>query len=137
MLPEVLQRQHRNVRCSSRDDNRRPSRRRRVFDSQLWSQIRSPTRFRDRSRSAVAAGRRMPMKTMWEEDPTELLGLEEDEGSNELGGSEFEDEEEPTELMGLGEEEGDEEDDSYEEEEEDPNELYATDEEDEYDEEGE
>jgi hypothetical protein len=47
------------------------------------------------------------MKTTWEEDPTELLGLEEDEGSNELSGSEFdEDEEDPSEMMGLGEEEG-------------------------------
>src|SRR5262249_49937592 len=85
-----------------------------------------------------ATGRRMSMKTIWDEDPTELLGLEEDEGSNELGGSEFEeDEEEPTEMMGLGEEEGEEEDDSSYEEEEDPSELYASDEEDEYDEEGE
>ena len=82
------------------------------------------------------------MKTMFEEDPSELLGLEEDEGSMELGGSEFEDEEEePTELMGLGEEEGDEEEDisgqgGYEEEE-DPTELFGMEEEDEYEDEGE
>jgi hypothetical protein len=82
--------------------------------------------------------RRSHMKTTWEEDPTELLGLEEDEGSNELTGSEFdEDEEDPNEVMGLGEEEGyDDEDEGYEEEE-DPTELYASDEDDEYEEEGE
>ena len=59
------------------------------------------------------------MKTTWEEDPTELLGLEEDEGSNELSGSEFdEDEEDPSEMMGLGEEEGyEDEDEGYDEEE--------------------
>ena len=42
------------------------------------------------------------MKTMWEEDPTELLGLEEEGGSMELSGSEDEEEEEPTEMMSLG-----------------------------------
>ena len=78
------------------------------------------------------------MKTTWDEDPSELLGIDEEEGSNEFGGSEFEDDEEDTtELMGLGDEEGYEEDDSYDEEEEDPTELYASDEEDEYEEEGE
>ena len=33
------------------------------------------------------------MKTIWDEDPTELMGLEEDEGSNELETSEFDEDE--------------------------------------------
>ena len=49
------------------------------------------------------------MKTMWEEDPAELLGLEE-EGPMDLSGSEDEEEEEPTESMSAGgEDEGEEE----------------------------
>src|SRR6185503_7817373 len=118
----------------------RPSRRRRsVYDSQSRSHVRSATKSCDRSRSAVGATRRTPMKTMWEEDPTELLGLEEDVGSSELGGSEFEeDEDDQTELMGLGDQEGEDEDDmpGYEEEE-DPMEMSGLDEDDEYEEEGE
>src|SRR5262245_5878574 len=52
------------------------------------------------------------MKTMWDEDPTELVGLE-DEGGFELSGSDDDDEEEPTEFMGLGEDEGEEGDESF------------------------
>ena len=68
------------------------------------------------------------MKTMWEEDPTELLGLEEEGGSMELSGSEDEEEEEPTEMMSLGgEDEGEEDEESFDmsgfEEEEDPTEM--------------
>src|SRR5215468_65776 len=53
------------------------------------------------------------MKTMWEEDPTELLGLEDEGGGFEMSGSEEEDDEEPTEYMGFGEDEGEEGDESF------------------------
>jgi hypothetical protein len=59
------------------------------------------------------------MKSMLEEDPSELLGLEEDDDPMETIGSDDE-EEEPTELMGLGE-------DDDEEEEEDPTEFAGID----------
>jgi hypothetical protein len=108
------------------------------YDIQSSSPVRCTTKSCDRSRSVVAARRRKLMKTMWEDDPTELLGLEEDEGTNELNGSEYEDEEEePTELMGLGDQEGEDEDDSGYDEEEEPTEMYSMDEEDEYEDDGE
>jgi len=64
---------------------------------------------------------------MWEEDPAELLGLEE-ESPMDLSGSEDEEEEEPTESMNLGgEDEGEEDEESFDmsgfEEEEEPSEL--------------
>ena len=77
------------------------------------------------------------MKTMWDEDPTELLGLEEEGGGYDLGGSEQEEDDEPTETMGFGEDEGEEEGDEYDlsgfDEEEDPTEHGMED--DEYDDE--
>jgi len=55
------------------------------------------------------------MKGLLEEDPTELLGLEEDNDPTEMMGFDDEEEEDkPRELMGLGEDEGDEDEDSYE-----------------------
>ena len=81
------------------------------------------------------------MKTMWEEDPAELLGLEE-EGPMDLSGSEDEEEEEPTETMSLGgEEEGEEDDESFDlsgfGEEEDPSEMSMGEEDDDEEEEDE
>src|SRR6476646_5176266 len=80
------------------------------------------------------------MKTMWEEDPAELLGLEE-EGPMDLSGSEDDEEEEPTETMSVGgEEEGEEDDESFDmsgfDEEEDPTEMSMGEEDDEEEEEG-
>jgi hypothetical protein len=76
------------------------------------------------------------MKTMWDEDPTELLGLEEEGGPFDLAGSEDDEEEEPTESMSFGEDEGEEGEESYDlsgfDEEEDPTEYGAD--EDEYEE---
>jgi len=54
------------------------------------------------------------MKTMWNEDPTELLGLEEEGGPFDLAGSEDDEEEDPNESMSFGEDEGDEGDEGYE-----------------------
>ncbi len=51
------------------------------------------------------------MKALLEEDPSELMELEEEDDSMDLTGSEDE-EDEPRGLMGLGDEEDDEEDDS-------------------------
>ena len=51
------------------------------------------------------------MKSMWDEDPAELVGLE-DEGSMEVG-SDDEEEEDPIESMGFGEDEGEEGDESF------------------------
>ena len=78
------------------------------------------------------------MKSLLEEDPSELMGLDEENDPMEVGGSEDE-EDEPTELMGLGEEEDEEEEpfDLDSEEEEEPVELLGLDEEDDEEEEGE
>src|SRR5262249_60671243 len=75
------------------------------------------------------------MKTMFEEDPSELLGLEEEGGTMELSGLEDDEEgeeDDPRELLGLGEEEGIDDDDSElsGDEEEDPTELLGSGEED-------
>ena len=77
------------------------------------------------------------MKSLLEEDPSELMGLEEENDPMEIGGED--EEEEPRELMGLGDEE-DEEDESFDsdsDEEEEPAELLGLDEEDDEEEEGE
>ena len=50
------------------------------------------------------------IKGLLEENPTELLGLEEENDPMETIGSEDDEEEDPKELMSLGEEEDDEED---------------------------
>ena len=42
------------------------------------------------------------MRSLLEEDPTEILGLEEENDPMELIGSEEDEEEEPREFMGLG-----------------------------------
>ena len=80
------------------------------------------------------------MKSLLEEEPTELLGLEEDNDPTEsIGFEDQEEEDDPREMMGFGEGEG-EEDDSFElgdSEEEDPIEMlgYKDDDDDEADEE--
>ena len=78
------------------------------------------------------------MKSLLEEDPSELMGLEEGNDPMELTGSEDE-EEESGELMGLGDEEDDEEEpfDLDSEEEEEPAEVMGLEEEDDEEEEGE
>src|SRR5215831_11550443 len=53
------------------------------------------------------------MKAMWDEDPTELLGLEEEGSPMDLAGSEDDEEEEPTESLSLGEDENEEGEESY------------------------
>src|SRR5580765_1604794 len=77
------------------------------------------------------------MKSLLEEDPSELMGLEEENDPMEMIGSDDE-EEDPRELMGSGEGE-DEEEEPFDlmdgEEEEDPTELLGLDEEDEDEEE--
>ena len=80
------------------------------------------------------------MRSLLEEDPTEMLGLEEENDPMDLIGSEEDEDEDPRELMSLGDD--DEEDEepiesaSYDEEE-DPMELMGLEEEDEEEEEGE
>ena len=68
------------------------------------------------------------MKSLLEEEPTELLGLEEDNDPTEsIGFEDQEEEDDPREMMGFGEGEG-EEDESLEfgdSEEEDPIELLG------------
>jgi hypothetical protein len=92
--------------------------------SQDYKNTQRPTAIIDNrwSRSRNVVTDRVPrgwpkedaMKTTWEEDPTELLGLEEEGGPMEMIGSEDDEEEEPTEMMSLGgEEEGEEDDESF------------------------
>jgi hypothetical protein len=46
------------------------------------------------------------MRSLLEEDPTEILGLEEENDPMDLIGSEEDEDEEPRELMGLGDDDG-------------------------------
>ena len=82
-------------------------------------------------------GTEVRMKTLLEEDPSELMGLEEGNDPTELAGSE-DDEEEPREMMGWGEEDDDDEEfDLDSEEEEEPLEMAGLEEEDDEEDEGE